>query len=67
MLSKEYSNTARALLRIARTMSNENIVDRLKVLAEDYERRAKMASHSESTKPLAAVVADGEPQGSTIK
>jgi phage tail tape-measure protein len=67
MLSKEYSDTARALLRIARTMSDESIVDRLKVLADDYERRAATASHSESTKSLAAVVAGGESQGRTIK
>ena len=67
MLSKEYSDTARALLRIARTMSDESIVDRLKVLAEDYERRAAMASHSESTKPLAAAVASGGSQGSMMK
>jgi len=34
MLSKEYLNTARTLLRVARNMTDQAIADRLKVLAE---------------------------------
>jgi hypothetical protein len=44
MLSEEYMNTARSLLRIARNMTDQTIADRLKMLAEDYERRAEQAS-----------------------
>jgi hypothetical protein len=43
MLSKEYLNTARTLLRVARSMTDQAIADRLKVLAEGYERRAEQA------------------------
>jgi hypothetical protein len=43
MLSKEYLNTARTLLRVARSMTDQAIADRLKVLAEDYERRVEQA------------------------
>jgi hypothetical protein len=45
MLSKEYSNTAGTLLRIAQNMTDPTIADRLKALAQDYERRAEKASH----------------------
>ncbi|WP_454624369.1 hypothetical protein [Bradyrhizobium cenepequi] len=50
MLSKEYSNTAQTLRRVAESMSDPAIADRLKVLAESYERRAEMASHTDSAK-----------------
>ena len=43
MLSKEYLNTARTLLRVARSMTDQAIADRLKVLAEGYERRVEQA------------------------
>ena len=43
MPSKEYLNTARTLLRVARNMTDQTIADRLKVLAENYERRAEQA------------------------
>ena len=46
MLSKEYLETARTLFRIARSMANQAVADRLKALAEDYERRAEQASQS---------------------
>ena len=41
MLSKEYFNTARTLLRIAQNMADQSIADRLRALAEEYERRAQ--------------------------
>jgi hypothetical protein len=41
MVSKEYLGTARTLLRIARNMTDGAIANRLKALAEDYERRAQ--------------------------
>lgn len=50
MLSKEYSSTAQTLRRVAQSMSDPAIADRLKVLAESYERRAEMASDPDSTK-----------------
>jgi hypothetical protein len=43
MLNKEYLNTARTLLRVARSMTDQAIADRLKMLAEGYERRAERA------------------------
>jgi len=39
MVSKEYMGTARTLLRIAKNMTDQAMADRLKALAEDYERR----------------------------
>jgi hypothetical protein len=37
--------TAETLLRAAHTMTNRAIAGQLKALADDYERRAKRASH----------------------
>ena len=45
-LSKEYLETARTLFRFARSMANQEVADRLKALAEDYERRAEQALES---------------------
>jgi hypothetical protein len=53
MLSKEYLDTARTLLRLGRNMTDQTIADRLKALAEDYERRAEKALQTESAKVLA--------------
>lgn len=50
MVSKEYTDTARTLRRIAQSMSEPAIVDRLKILAADYERRAELASHADRPK-----------------
>jgi hypothetical protein len=44
MLSKEYLQTAQTLFRVARNMADQTVADRLKTLAEDYERRAERAS-----------------------
>lgn len=67
MLSKEYVETARTLLRIARNMTDETIVDRLRALAADYERRAEKASGADTGKAGIAVAVRGEGQGSTPK
>jgi hypothetical protein len=53
MLSKEYLDTARTLLRVARNMTDQTIANRLKALAADYERRAEQASHADAGKTSA--------------
>jgi hypothetical protein len=50
MVSKEYSSTAQTLRRVAQSTSDPAIADRLKVLAESYERRAEIALHADSAK-----------------
>ena len=50
---KEYLETARTLLRAAQTMTDRAIAGQLKALADDYERRAKKASHVDAAKALA--------------
>jgi hypothetical protein len=67
MLSKEYFETARTLLRIARNMTDKTIADRLRALAEDYERRAEKTSHTDAGKAVTAVAVRGEGEGSTPK
>jgi hypothetical protein len=67
MLSKEYLNTARTLLRVSQSMTDQTIADRLKALAEDYERRAERASKSDSAEVLAPLAAGGGREGSTPK
>jgi hypothetical protein len=59
MLSKEYSETARTLLRAAQTMTDPRVAGQLKALAEDYERRAEKASHADAAKALARSAAGG--------
>ena len=51
--SKEYLETARTLLRAAQTMTDRAIAAQLKALADDYERRAKKASHVDAARTLA--------------
>jgi hypothetical protein len=46
MLSREYLVTAQTLLRVARSMADRTIAARLKMLAEEYERRAGQASRN---------------------
>jgi len=65
MLSREYLETARTLLRIARNMTDQTIADRLRALAEDYERRAEKASRTDVGEAVAAVVVRGEGEAST--
>jgi hypothetical protein len=53
VFSKEYLYTAQALLRIAKSMTDETIANRLKVLAADYERRVHKVDQAEAAEPLA--------------
>ena len=53
MLSKEYLETARTILRAAQTMTDHHVAGQLKALAEDYERRAEKAAHADAAKALA--------------
>jgi hypothetical protein len=50
MLSKEYLETARTILRAAQTMTDQHVAGKLKALAEDYERRAEKAAHADAAK-----------------
>ncbi len=65
MLSKEYLDTARTLLRIARNMTDQTVADRLEAVAKNYERLAEKTSHADAAKALAPLAARGE--GSTPK
>jgi hypothetical protein len=53
MLSKEYLDTARTILRAAQTMTDEHVASQLKALAEDYERRAEKAAPADAAKAKA--------------
>jgi len=57
---KEYLETARTLLRAAKTMTDAAIAGQLKALADDYERRAEKASHVDAAKALARATANAE-------
>src|ERR1700730_2608718 len=59
MLSKEYLDTARTILRAAQTMTDQHVAGQLKALAEDYERRAEKAAHADAAKALARSAARG--------
>ena len=56
MLGEQYLRSARTLVRVARNMADQTIADRLKALAEDYERRAEQSLTTDaagaSTEPL---------------
>jgi hypothetical protein len=65
MLSKEYVSTAKTLLRVARNMTDQAIADRLKALADDYERRARKAADAEVAKRLVPAAARVESAGAT--
>ena len=60
MLSKEYLDTARTLLRAAEGMTDRSVAGQLKTLAEDYERRAEQAAHADAAKALARSAARAE-------
>jgi hypothetical protein len=57
---KEYLETARTLLRTAKSMSDQAIAGQLQALAEDYERRAEKATHVDAAKAVARSVARAE-------
>jgi hypothetical protein len=58
--AREHLKTAQSLLRAAKTMTDHAIADRLKALAEDYERRAEKASRVDAEKALARSAAGAE-------
>ena len=66
MLSKQYLATARTLFREAQTMSDPRISGQLKALAEDYERRAEKASHTDAARALARSAARDESDEYTL-
>ena len=53
MLSKEYLDTAWTILRAAQIMTDQYIAGQLRVLAEDYERRAEKSARADAAKALA--------------
>ena len=57
---KEYLETARALLRAAKTITDQAIAGQLKALADDYERRAEKASYVDAAKASARSAASAE-------
>lgn len=50
---KQYMETAQSLLRAARSMTDEVVATRLKLLADDYQRRGEKASSVDAAKPAA--------------
>ena len=50
---KEYLETAQTLLRVAQTMTDLAVASQLKLLADDYQRRAEKASHDDATEAFA--------------
>jgi hypothetical protein len=50
MRSKQYSETARTFLRVAKSMFDEAIANRLESLAGEYEQRAALAAYTEAAK-----------------
>jgi hypothetical protein len=57
---KAFLETARTLLRAAQTMTDQAIAGQLKVLADDYQRRAEKASHADGAEALARSAASAE-------
>jgi hypothetical protein len=59
MLSKEYLDTARTILRAAQTMTDLHVAGQLKALAEDYERRAAPGSQESAGELVQAWINSG--------
>jgi hypothetical protein len=57
MLRKAYLDTARIIRQAAQTMTDRYVADRLKALAEDYERRSEKAAPVDAAKALACSTA----------
>ncbi|MCP3371900.1 hypothetical protein [Bradyrhizobium cajani] len=57
---KEYMETAQSLLRAARSMTDEVVAARLKMLADDYQRRAEKASSVDAARSVARSAARAE-------
>ena len=60
MLSKEYLDTARTILRAAQTMTDQRVAGQLRALAEDYERRAEKAAHADAAKAARSAARESE-------
>ena len=58
---KQYLQTARTLLRVAQTVTDEVVASRLKALTDDMSRRAEKASVVDAAKALARSPADAAP------
>jgi hypothetical protein len=52
MLSKEYEATAQTFRRLAQDMTDPTIAERFQALAEDYDRRAEVASRAAASPEL---------------
>ena len=57
---EQYLKTAQTLLRTAKTMTDLAVAGQLKVLADDYQRRAEKASRDDAAKALARSAASAE-------
>jgi hypothetical protein len=63
---KDYLETARTLLRAAKTMTDAAIASQLRALADDYQQRAVSTSQvdvSEAPKRSAGAEQEGDPRG----
>ena len=59
---QQYLKTAQALLRSAKTMTDDAVAGQLRTLADDYERRAEKASRDDAAKALARYEVRAEPE-----
>lgn len=57
---KQYMETAQSLLRAARSMTDEVVATRLKLLADDYQRRAEKASSADAARSVTRSAARAE-------
>ncbi|MFK4505413.1 hypothetical protein LPJ38_34865 [Bradyrhizobium daqingense] len=57
---QQYMETAQSLLRAAMSMTDEVVATRLKLLADDYQRRAEKASSADAERSVARTAARTE-------
>ena len=57
---QQYMETAQSLLRAAMSMTDEVVATRLKLLADDYQRRAEKASSADAERSVARSAARTE-------
>lgn len=57
---KAYMKTAQSLLRAARSMTDDAVAMRLRILADDYQRRAEKASSADTARSVARPAATAE-------
>jgi hypothetical protein len=62
---RQYLRTAETLLRAAQTMTDAAIASQLRVLADNYQRKAAKASHDDAVKALARSAAPAEYDGAS--